>query len=209
MVKVSGPMFSMSAAGTLGDAITFAQWKGRAYVRERVKPANPKSDKQLSVRAMLQFLSTDWNQITSGDKATWNAMADADVVSAFNAYIGANLKSWRNFQGVSEVSTFARSLANGTAGVATAIGGVRMATVTMPFSANIFTWCVLFFRKTGSAVTPAFDNLVACLHAEGTADVVYVDTPLEPATYHYNFMLCTVDGVLELEDQAVNAVVTA
>ena len=59
MVKITGPMMSLDAQGTLGDAITFAKWKGRPYVRQRVIPSNPKTGAQLGRRAMFKFLTKD------------------------------------------------------------------------------------------------------------------------------------------------------
>lgn len=50
MAKVTGPLMSMQASGTLGDTITFDK---RGFVRNRVIPANPQSDAQGNVRQML------------------------------------------------------------------------------------------------------------------------------------------------------------
>lgn len=209
MVKVNGPMFSLGASGSLGKAITFAIWKGRAYVRQLVEPANPKKDKQLSVRAMMKFLSQQWVALSAFDQATFEDPADADVVSPFNAYVKMNLQFWRNFLGIAQTYDPARTLTNATAGTAAATNGVRMVTVTMPIIVADDSWCLMIFRKTGGAVTPSFDTLVAVLPLNSTNDIVFVDTPLEPATYHYNFHLCTDQGKFELEDQPVNATASA
>ena len=50
MATVRGPLMSMEASGTIGDTITFDR---RGFVRQRVIPANPKSDAQGNVRQML------------------------------------------------------------------------------------------------------------------------------------------------------------
>jgi len=46
MAKVSGPLMSMSASGKIADSIVFFGWKGVNVVRQWLKPANPKSEKQ-------------------------------------------------------------------------------------------------------------------------------------------------------------------
>ena len=46
MAKVTGPLMSMSASGTVGKAIVFSIWKGNAYVRRWLKPANPETESQ-------------------------------------------------------------------------------------------------------------------------------------------------------------------
>jgi hypothetical protein len=53
MAKVTGPLFSMSAAGKVGNAIVHFGWKGIAVVRQWVKPSNPMSEKQGDVRQIL------------------------------------------------------------------------------------------------------------------------------------------------------------
>jgi len=53
MAKVTGPLMSMSASGSIGKAITFAAWKGTSYVRELVIPHNPQSNDQGDVRLVL------------------------------------------------------------------------------------------------------------------------------------------------------------
>lgn len=50
MAKVTGPLMSMSASGTIGGTITFDK---RGFVRERVIPANPQTTSQGNVRQML------------------------------------------------------------------------------------------------------------------------------------------------------------
>lgn len=53
MAKVTGPLFSMSASGSIGKAIVFSAWKGVQYVREHVIPTNKMTEDQGNVRLML------------------------------------------------------------------------------------------------------------------------------------------------------------
>lgn len=53
MAKVNGPLMSMSASGKIGDAIVFSVWKGVAYVRQFVIPANPKKTLQGDTRKIM------------------------------------------------------------------------------------------------------------------------------------------------------------
>lgn len=57
MAKVTGPLFSMSASGSIGKAITFSIWKGIAYVRELVIPLNKKTEDQGDNRLILGGLA--------------------------------------------------------------------------------------------------------------------------------------------------------
>jgi len=50
MAKVNGPFMSLSASGTFADTLTASIWKGRPYIRQRVIPANPRTDLQQQPR---------------------------------------------------------------------------------------------------------------------------------------------------------------
>lgn len=56
MAKVTGPLFSVSASGKIADAIVFFGWKGRNVVRQWLKPANPMSGLQGTIRLILGAL---------------------------------------------------------------------------------------------------------------------------------------------------------
>lgn len=53
MAKVTGPLFSMSASGKIGDAIVFFGWKGVNVVRQWLIPANPQSAGQGDARIIM------------------------------------------------------------------------------------------------------------------------------------------------------------
>ena len=53
MAKVSGPLMSMTASGSLAKTLCFSVWKGKAYVRNHVIPSNPQSDGQQTARSGL------------------------------------------------------------------------------------------------------------------------------------------------------------
>lgn len=53
MAKVTGPLMSLDASGSVASTITFSKWKGRNYVRQRVVPSNPSTAGQIAVRLIL------------------------------------------------------------------------------------------------------------------------------------------------------------
>lgn len=53
MAKVTGPLFSMSASGKLGNAMVFFAWKGLNVVRQWVIPVNQMSPDQGDQRIMI------------------------------------------------------------------------------------------------------------------------------------------------------------
>lgn len=53
MARVTGPLMSMSASGKLAKAIVFSIWRGGAYVRQYIIPANPQMTDQGTQRQIL------------------------------------------------------------------------------------------------------------------------------------------------------------
>lgn len=90
MTRVQGPMFSVTASGTIGDAIVYSNWKGLPYVRSRVIPANPRTAGQVSIReTMTAGVSTyqDTNQVPVTSRLSWDYYASGTGMSGFNRYI--------------------------------------------------------------------------------------------------------------------------
>ena len=50
MARVTGPLMSMEASGTIGKTLTFANWVGRQYVRRWTRPSNPQTLDQMAQR---------------------------------------------------------------------------------------------------------------------------------------------------------------
>jgi len=209
MVKVAAPALSLDASGSIAGAMTFSKWKGRNYVRMLVKPANPKSAAQTGMRAGMKFLSQNWTVRSAAEKATWEDRAEAIAVSPFNAFTKYNLTRWRNFLSPTKEDPAAEAQ---TADLNTAEGaspGERQISVVFT-AANITTqnWGVAIYRELVTGFTCSWDKCIAVLPCASGGAVVYVDSPLEPDQYFYNFKTFTEDGVWSADLTEVNATVT-
>lgn len=91
MARVTFSPLITEMSGKCGDAV-FSRWKGVAYVRERVTPANPRSDDQKAQRAALTHTLTMWQSIKSWAKAVWDRYASGYAKSGYNRYIEDNIK---------------------------------------------------------------------------------------------------------------------
>lgn len=56
MARVTGPLMSMEASGTIGKTLTFANWVGRQYVRRWTRPANPQTADQMEQRNAFSII---------------------------------------------------------------------------------------------------------------------------------------------------------
>lgn len=164
MARTTGPLLSMDASGSVAGTITFAKWKGRNYVRQLVVPANPQSPLQVGMRASMKFLTQFWaSGLTSGNKATWDALAASQAISSFNAYVQYNQARARAGLGYSPVypAVVAAGEAAPTAGAAAA--AYKSLAVTWVDSAGADDSATYVYQSVTTGFTPGVDSLVAII----------------------------------------------
>jgi len=94
MAKVQyGPTLS-SVSGSIGGTV-FSKWKGRAYVRTRVTPSNPKTVLQKAQRLAMAQCTYTWHLLNAPLQGAWKAAAAAASISTFNAFSKANASRFR------------------------------------------------------------------------------------------------------------------
>ena len=76
MATVKNPLQSESAIGSLGG-ITFGVHKMTNVARSRSNPTNPRSARQLVVRADQTTAARAWSGLTQGQRESWNTYAAA------------------------------------------------------------------------------------------------------------------------------------
>jgi len=205
MVKVNGPMMSMDASGKLAGALVFSKWKGRNYVRSLVTPSNPKSGGQVGVRAMFAFLAQQWDGLGAPAKASWQTLADQTTISPFNAFMSANQKRWRNFLGPGQDYPITEAGTPGTYANEAATGGIRQIDIEIEVTTLEDAWGVAIFRDLTTAFSTAFSNCIAVIPTQSAAVFHYIDTPLVPDEYFYNFRGIDSDGTINDEEGEVSA----
>ena len=95
MTRVTGPLFSLTARGTIGDVLTYSVWKGLPYVRIRVIPENPQTASQTSIRGTLTAGVSVWQDVasvTAGSKTSWEVYAEGTGMSGFNRFMSKFIK---------------------------------------------------------------------------------------------------------------------
>ena len=87
MAKVTGPLYSVSATGTIGSAFTFGNWKGTQWVRSWFKPANPNTANQQKVRARVRLAIASYKTELTAVKLFWDTEAMGMGISGVNLYV--------------------------------------------------------------------------------------------------------------------------
>lgn len=95
MAKVTAPLLSFGASGTIAGVQTYATWRGVPYVRRHVIPANPRSTPQTLTRDIFANFNTRWKSGGPLLRAPWDRFAVGQKFVGRNSYMGKNLNLTR------------------------------------------------------------------------------------------------------------------
>lgn len=209
MVKLKGPGLATEASGTLADALTFAELRSRSYAKKHARPKNPKTPKQLGVRAMTGFLGAQWRILSPAEQASWQSKATAGRVYPYHAYIAANARRWQNFRTPSKADPAAEAHTLSDPPRLTLTPGTKMISVQLDHIGASSCWGYVLFRSLVTGFTPHPTNAVAAIpRTSGVFSEYYRDTPLEPGTYYYRVLGFRCDGVRGNHSPQKSATVT-
>ena len=89
MARISFSPLVVAASGSVADTV-FAKWKGRPYIRSRVIPANPNTDKQAYQRQVMAAAVALYASLTDDLKTAWRTYGTAYSISGANAFSRKN-----------------------------------------------------------------------------------------------------------------------
>ncbi len=89
MAKITNPLMSVTAQGTLGKAITFRKTNAGAVAHRYPKIGVSNSTAQQAQREKYQDGCTEWNGLDDSERLTWDIIAEPKQISGFNAFMAA------------------------------------------------------------------------------------------------------------------------
>lgn len=197
----------MDASGSVGDALTFAKWKGRNYVRRWAVPSNPKSEGQVSIRAGMSLYTLLYVNTASTVIATFGARAASNKISAFNQYVKEGLRLWRTNTFLGQEGDKSDGFTAAGSWTATATAGTRSVELDWSTSPPATIDAIIILRDTGGAPSSSFAQAFKVVNAVSTS---FTDTDVTPGTaYYYRFLATKQDGTVYINAAAVNATPTA
>jgi len=91
MAKLHGPLLSFRARGQIGKGIVTASWRGVAYARQYVVPANPQTVAQMATRDVFRWLNALYAHSGSLMQQPWALVSQNRPITPRNALISTNL----------------------------------------------------------------------------------------------------------------------
>ncbi len=196
MVKLIGPMQSARASGTLAGQLTFGFTGKTPTLRKKPNPRQPRTGKQVSMRAMIKFLTRQWKRLSKPDQATWAQPYRHPCLPDYNAYLKHNLKRWRSFLAPSQTFPINAVLPPNQLWTDSAPGYVRHAIPHLDIITGLSGWGAVIFRSQTPAFITAYDNAIAVIQTTGAGPWTYTDTPLDPGVYYYSERAFSIDGTM-------------
>lgn len=95
MAKTTAPVLSFGASGGIASTLVYGSWRGIAYARRYVVPANPNTAGQQLTRTTFAELREFWKLLPTLSRDPWTAFATGRKFLNFNAFIGENLRVLR------------------------------------------------------------------------------------------------------------------
>jgi len=194
-MKVTAPLFSLDASGTLGKAIVASKWKGRNYMRRHVFPSNPRSAAQTANRSMMAFLSQNWDALSGVDQALWEDLAAQGNFSPFNAFVRFNMNRWKQFAWPFTSPT-AVAAAPSAPSISAPVGGVGQFQITITEGAGVLNWGTATVVQLTADPTLAKSLIRNISYAAFTAGLVHnvIIANLTPGTYRAKCATFNSDG---------------
>lgn len=193
MAKVVAPAIGMDASGKFGNTLVWAKWKGRVYVRQLVKPKNPKSDAQIGVRAGMKWNGPAWRALTAANQATWDAPANAAQYTPFNAYSKQTQNNLGNNKGPqTEYDMAETTVAGDAASFAASVSG-KSVTFTWTDDTGADAYANLIHMNGSTGFTPSRANLRGIV-AQGVQS--FTVEGLKAGTYYADLIVGSTSGKL-------------
>lgn len=184
MAKITGPLLSFSARGSIGKTIVAASWKGRGYMRQHVIPSNPNTTAQQSQRALFRWINAVYKTAPSIVTEAWDAYASGQVMTGRNGFVKINAPL---LFGQTDINllTFSTGAKGGlpAAGLAS-VGGALQITATLTAPTLPEGWTIAQAEAAAiQAQDPFTENLyTVAANFDETAPYEVVITGLSAAT---------------------------
>lgn len=94
MPRVTGPMLSVDAAGTIAGLLTYFRYPGGTAARRRRRRRQPYTTHERSYHLLAKWLASQWFTLTIPQTMTWTDLAEQRRIANYHAFIGYNLQRW-------------------------------------------------------------------------------------------------------------------
>lgn len=197
MVKLTGPLISIEASGTLAKLLTYNQQPRGTTLRKKPQPKHPRTKAQVAVQAALTFVTQQWKNRSQAEQDTWDHPDFIDAVSAYTNYVKFNCQRIRAV--LPPIVEYPYDVPRNTCQsyVPVAIGQTRRVYLWWRCKGVLAqTWGLFIFRGPSPWPAGTFENLCHVGIMDDALPHDHYDHHLEPGTYSYRWQAFSLYGRL-------------
>jgi hypothetical protein len=194
MVRLKGPAVSLTAAGALGGVLTFSHIDGTNYAKRYQRPKTGHSLELDSGRAIMQFLTVEWNQRTQAERDSWIPLAERFRLPPYQAYLKFNVPRWGEHVGPTALYPPPSGVLVGSTGGwdATVQGRTVRFQIQMAIVNN--NWAVTIYSKPTAGAAAQARYLIHAIPCYASGWYYWTSRPLPPGTYYFTYGRFTRNG---------------
>lgn len=188
MVKLTGPLISIEASGTLGKLLTYNQQPRGTTLRKKPQPKHPRTGAQVAVQSALTFVTQQWSSLNQAEQDTWDDPIFVDAVSPYTNYVKFNCQRIRRL--LPPIVEYSPDIYGYTCqGFTPAAEGRRRHVYLWwrCYAALAQTWGIFIYRDTAPWPPADFHKLCHVGLMDDALPHTHLDEHLEPGTYYYRF----------------------
>jgi len=91
MAKVTNPLMSIAAAGSIGSMLTFSTTTSSQVAKRMSAPAKRTSTAQQARRALYLDAVSAWNALTDTEKTAYSEAAEPLKITGYNMYLSQHI----------------------------------------------------------------------------------------------------------------------
>lgn len=191
MAKLMNPLMSTEARGKVEGTI-YNTWRGIRYAKSFTAPAQPRTSKQLQIRAYAVKVIREWAELEESQRTAWNEYAgyhpEIDWTSATKRLTGANwylrLNTRLLLMGKSTISDPPTDSAPDPVAGLSASSNEQAITLTWtPYSGTDTTVDIWLVGPHSPGRKPPISRARHSVFAQGESATGVTLSPLTPGTY--------------------------
>lgn len=207
-MKLRGPLNSTDATGKLANTVIYSKGKKNPYAKKHARPTNPRTPKQVTIRALMRFVATEWRNLAPLEKAAWIPIGLANHIAPYHAFVKYNQDAWKHFLSPSKKPNPPRTKLLPSNFDFSANGQVGRAMIRYQQTTGPTIWGFYCHRMQTWPYTPDHDNVVFFTQCPTPNKYDYFDGPLAPGVYYYRLARFDRNGAFDLHPNGRVANVT-
>lgn len=198
MALVTGPLHSFEAHGQIGHALIYEEWNGRYYVKAYKVPTLRRVPAQRAVRAIIRFLTDEWENAPPVLKPTWEELGEKAGTSGIAEFCRVNFERIWTGRGPSISYPGSEGIPTYILGTFTVTGGAGYIDVKAGWQQAGSEWAIIVY-SVPTARMPFPKEIIAIFQpADYPATETFRVENLEPGVYQNYFRRVGISGTINV-----------